>query len=275
MPNDDHAFVTEARSFLLDLDGCVWVGERLAPGAVELVRGLRSAGVALGFLSNTSWTNAAGAAEKLERLGIDASKHDVVTPMSVALARPELAPGARVLVLGTEAVADLLREAGRDVVTDPDAADAVLVGKDDELTYRRLATATQALVRGAVLVALNLDASVPSDGGRTLPGVGAIVAALTTASGTEPRLVGKPSRAFFRHALEHFGMDAQATVMVGDRLDSDVRGGKRAGLRTVLVGPEPGDVPAEDTPDLRVADLMALRSLVRGPPSAGPEPARS
>ena len=264
MTSDDQTFLQEARSFLLDLDGCVWVGEELAPGAAELVRDLRADGVSLGFLSNTSWTDAAGAAAKLERLGIVASERDVVTPMSVALARPELAPAARVFVLGTEAVADLLREAGRVVVTDPDAADTVLVGKYDGLTYARIAAATQALVRGARLVALNLDANVPGEGGRILPGVGAVVAALTTASGAEPRLVGKPSLAFFRHALEHFGMDPEATVMVGDRLDSDVRGGRRAGLRTVLVGAEPGDVPVEDAPDLRVPGLVELRSLARG-----------
>lgn len=256
-------FLRDVRSWLLDLDGCIWFGDELAPGAAELVEDLRDTGAAVGFLTNTSSTDAAGVAEKLRRLGISAAEEDVVTPMSVLLGHEAFRQRRPVLALTTGTIASLIAARGVEVVTEAPRAEVVVVGKDTELTYARLAEATQALVDGAELVALNLDPSVPAEGGRTIPGVGAIAAALATASGTEPQLVGKPSRAFFEHALEHFGMDRAHTVMVGDRSDVDVRGARAVGLKTILVGAPAHPLPDSDVPDGRIAGVDELRPLVR------------
>lgn len=246
-------------SWLFDLDGCIWVGDALMPGAADVVADLRAEGCRVGFLTNTSWTDAAGVAEKLARLGIPAAADDVVTPLSVLSGLDAFRRSPRVLVLATDAVAEILAAGGVEVVAGAEGANVVLVGKDDELSYADLAEATEALVRGAELIALNLDPSVPGAGGRTVPGAGAVVAALTTASGAEPELVGKPSRAFFEHALAHFGMTAHRTAMVGDRADVDVRGGNAAGLYTILVGDGTIDAEDADVPNARVADLGDLR----------------
>lgn len=255
-------FLRHVDSWLFDLDGCIWIGNALTPEAADLVADLRAQGCRVGFLTNTSWTDAAGTAAKLDRLGVPATARDVVTPLSVLLEAEAFRRAPRVLVLATDAVARLLIEAGIEVVADAHEADLVLVGKDEELVYADLAEATEALVCGADLVALNLDPSVPGAGGRTVPGVGAIVAALTTASGVEPELVGKPSRAFFEHALVHFGMAARRTVMVGDRADVDVRGGNAAGLHTILVGAGTTAGEGADAPSARFADLGGLRDAI-------------
>lgn len=246
-------------SYLFDLDGCIWFGDELAAGAAALVADLRAAGARLGFLTNTSSTDAAGVAAKLRRLGIPADDADVVAPMSVLLDLDVFREPQRVLVVGTEDVAALLEAEGVQVVTDADETDLVLVGKDPDLTYADLAEATQALIDGAHFVALNLDPNVPGARGRTVPGVGAIVAALVTATGAQPRLVGKPSLEYFRYAMAHFGMDPAHTVMIGDRADVDIRGARAAGLKTVLIGPKGGDLEEGDVPDLHLAELRELR----------------
>lgn len=256
--------ITEAlqniRNYLFDLDGCIWFGDELAPGAAELVADLRAAGVRLGFLTNTSSTDAAGVAEKLTGLGIPAEPDDVVTPMSVLMHQDVFRGSPRVLVVGTDTIGELIAANGPEIVVRAEDADVVVVGKDEQLTYDTLAEATQALCLGAHLVALNLDPSVPAAGGRTIPGVGAIVAALSTASGAVPLLVGKPSVTFFEHALQHFGMDPKSTVMVGDRADVDIRGARRLDLATVLIGSSSPEPEAQDVPDLHLPDLRSLRA---------------
>ena len=198
-------------------------------------------------------------AEKLSRLGIPATAEDVVNPLSVLFGLDALAGDPGVYVLGTDDVTARISERGVRVVASAAETDVVVVGKDTGLTYDRLAEAVQALVWGAELVALNLDPSVPAEGGRTVPGVGALVAALTTASGVDPVLVGKPSRAFFEHALAHFGMSPGKTVMAGDRPDVDIRGAKATGLTTVLVGQPDTPLPDTDRPDLTIDTLADLR----------------
>lgn len=260
------------RDYMFDLDGCLWFGEVLAPDAAELIRDLRSGGARVGFLTNASVGSAAGLAGKLRRLGIPATAEDVVAPLDLAAAHEAVRPPARALVLGSAAVRDHLVERGVAVAEVAEETDVVVLAKDPDLTYARLAEATEALCRGAHLLALNLDARVPSSGGRTLPGVGAIAAALTTASGARPELVGKPSGAYFAHALAAFGMEAERTAMVGDTPETDVLGGRRAQIRTVLVaararrgGDDDGPGASEDAkPDLWVSELSGLRRYLAG-----------
>lgn len=268
--------LTRVRDYLLDLDGCLWFGDTLAPGAAELVAALRAHGAKVGFLTNASVASSAELAAKLRRLGVPAHADDVIAPLDVVAEHEALRPPARAFVLGTPAVRAYLVGRERRMTEAADTADVVVLAKDPELTYARLAEATEALCRGARLLALNLDARVPSSGGRTLPGVGAIAAALTTASGVRPELIGKPAAAYFERALAAFGMEASRTAMVGDTVETDVRGGRRAGLRTVLVASDEaehrddarsrggfGEDDGDDaTPDLRVRDLHALRQCL-------------
>lgn len=254
--------ISAARNFLFDLDGCIWYGDDLAPGAQAIVRDLRERGVRVGFLTNASVGDAAHLANKLAELGIPAEEGDVIAPLTVLAQHPLFETRRRALVLAVPAVERELMRHDIEVVADAGSADIVVIGKDPDLTYDSLARAVHALDQGAALLALNLDPAVPGSGGRRWPGVGAIAAALTTASGVEAELIGKPNPMFFRFALERFGMEPGQTVMVGDRSDTDIRGGRAAGLATVLIGTLQASLPESDTPDMHVETLEELRRLI-------------
>ena len=236
--------LTGARSLLLDLDGCVWYGDELAPGAREFIAAARAAGLRIGFLTNISTGSSETLAAKLDRLGVPTPPEHVFMPISALHAHPYLATRPPTYVLGRpQVVSDVA--AITHVTDDPEEAELVVLSRDPQLDYSRLADAAHVLNRGGRLLALNLDARVPVEGGRMLPGNGAIAAALTVATGVEAEVVGKPAPRFFTAAIEHFGMDPDTTAMVGDSLDSDILGGNAAGLPTVHVG---GDKHSARTP---------------------------
>lgn len=250
------------RQFMFDLDGCIWYGGVPAPGAAALISALRAAGRGVFFLTNVSGATASALSVRLNEAGIETSPEAVMGPLSVLPEHPLLRGRPPALVLGTDALRTVLRGAHVPVVDDPEAARIVIVGRDPRMTYGDLAAAVRALDRGAALLAVNLDRRVPSANGIFVPGAGAIVAALTAASGTEPEVVGKPSAFFFTEAIRRFGIPASETAMVGDSLDSDVAGGVRIGLRTVLVGTGIGEAQPGVSPDLHVRNLDELRRLI-------------
>lgn len=251
----------QVRSVMLDLDGCVWFGSELAPRAAEVVANLREARLGVGFLTNISSGTTQDVADKLTRLGIPTPASDVLMPIEALAGHPLLANAPLVYVLGRAEVAKAVARVAR-TTSDEDAADLVVVGRDPQLHYSDLAAALHVLNRGGGLLALNLDTRVPVEGGRVVPGNGAIAAALSAASGVAPQSVGKPSRYFFDAALSRFGFERESTMMVGDTLDSDIAGGAASGLVTVQVGgshftaAERPPVPDHSLPAL--ADLPGL-----------------
>lgn len=258
------ARLTGVRALMFDLDGCVWFGAELAPGAAELMANLRARGIGVGFLTNTSTHDSEYLAGKLSRLGIPAQRTDVLSPIDVLGDHPLLLERPPTFVIGSAYVKSAVGEIS-EVTEDPEVARLVVLARDIELDYHRLSDALHVLNRGGALLALNLDARVPVEGGRFLPGNGAFAAALTTASGVEAHAAGKPAPFFFQAALDRFGFDAGSTVMVGDNLDSDIAGARSAGLRSVLVGGEhfSAATPAP-VPDLEldgVADILTVLEL--------------
>jgi HAD superfamily hydrolase (TIGR01450 family) len=256
--------LASARTVFLDLDGCVWFGSVLADGAAALVDDLRASGRTVAFLTNTSNSRASHVAAKLSDLGIRADPRDVVMPIDVLAEHPRLAGRPPAFVMGRPEVRAAVAEI-TPVTDDPDEATVVVLSRDTELTYQQLADGAHVLLRGGALLALNVDRQVPVEGGRILPGTGAIAAALTAASGVAADVVGKPSPFFFAAALRRFGAQPGTALMVGDTLDSDIAGGLAAGLRTVLVGSE-GPASLHDpapVPHHRVARLHDLRFLLR------------
>lgn len=229
--------LTGVRSLMFDLDGCIWFGAQLAPGAAELVATLRAEGFGVGFLTNTSTHDSAYLADKLTRLGIPAGHEDVLSPIDVIGQHPLLLARPATFVIGSAYVKSAVSKVTA-VTEDPEVAEVVVLARDTELDYNRLSDAMHVLNRGGSLLALNLDARVPVEGGRFLPGNGAFAAALTTASGVEAQAAGKPAPFFFHAAMERFGFDAASTVMVGDNLDSDIAGAIQTGIRSVQVGGE-------------------------------------
>jgi len=234
------SILSRVRGFVFDLDGCVWNGSTLNPGARETLAALDRAGRGLAFVSNNSRATGGELREKLRGLGVEAARH-VLTPLEIIGEVIRERYGlSRVLVIGSPDMAAAIARAGHELVDVKDyrAATVVAVGNDFDLSYERVTNAARAAARGAPLVTPNIDPRLPIEGGDFLPGSGATVAAIATAAGVQPVVVGKPEAPLFRIALERIGLPAAAAAMVGDSVPSDIRGARAVGMVTVLYAPE-------------------------------------
>jgi len=231
---------------IFDLDGTVYLGDAALPGAVDGIAGLRQRGVRTMFVSNKPLEPRAAYAAKLTRLGIPTPADDVITSAFVlAHYLGEHGRDLRYYVLGEENLRQELRDAGLLIVDEladqdpkeviqPLGIDAVIVALDRTLDYRKLNTAYQALRRGARYFATNADDTCPMPGG-AIPDAGATLAALQQLTGRRPELVaGKPSPLILGAALDSMGVPAARCLMVGDRLETDLRMGQQAGMLTAV-----------------------------------------
>jgi arabinose operon protein AraL len=266
--------------FIFDLDGTVYLGEASLPGAVESIAELRRRGKGVLFVSNKPLYPRQTYAQKLTRLGIPAKPDDVVTSAFVLgyhLARTE--PHLRLYVIGETNLLNELRGHGLHVVNEfvdqdpqavirPDGVDAVVVAFDRTLDYRKLNTAYQALRNGARFFATNADKACPMPGG-SIPDAGGTIAALEHMTGRQVELVaGKPSHLITDVALQKLGLPARQVVMVGDRLETDIRMGQQAGMYTAvtLTGASKREDIAKmvSPPDFVVDTIGALPEVLVG-----------
>ena len=227
----------EMRGLVFDLDGCVWTGEVLTPGAAEVLALIRRQGKGLCFLTNNSRARARTMQVKLERLGVQAKEAEVLTPLEILgeVVAQRWGP-SRVLAIGGPELAAVLVEAGHTLVP-VDAyreATVVVVGNDFDFSYERLTAAARAVDAGAAFVTPNIDPRLPMEDGQFLPGCGAIVEAVASAAGARPIVIGKPEPPLFELALQRMGLGVDDAAMVGDSIDSDVRGARRIGMTAVL-----------------------------------------
>jgi 4-nitrophenyl phosphatase len=229
----------DCRGFVVDLDGCVWQGSTLISGAGETLTALHRAGRGVAFLTNNSRATGSDMRAKLQRLGLDWVEH-ALTPLEIlGQVVAERYGSSRVLVIGAPELAAVVAAAGHEVVDVADFrhATVVAVGNDFDLSYERLTAAARAAAAGAPLVTPNVDPRLPIENGDFLPGCGAIVAAVSAAAGVAPIVVGKPAPPLFRLALRRLGLSPGQAAMVGDSVESDIAGGRAAGMRTVLYAP--------------------------------------
>ena len=272
---------------LLDLDGCVWVGDEPTPGAVEAVDAVRAAGRAVAFVTNDARHAPEEFVRKLWRLGFKAAVEEVVT-VGGALqhALNEHHSGRAAYVIGSAAVHRHVADAGLRVVnhtTFASRADVVVVAGHDRFDYTELREAAQAVLRGADLVGAGRDATFPMPDG-PWPATGAVLAAVEAATGRTAWTVGKPEPQVFLTALDRLakvgglsphteegpGGDRRALV-VGDRLDADVAGAAAAGLDAALVL-----TGATDEDEARDALAAAQRKrMARAEAEEGPGAARA
>jgi len=253
------------RGWLFDLDGTVYLGEALIPGAADTIAALRAAGRRVAFLSNKPLYTREDYAEKLTRLGVP-TRPDEVVSSSIVLARhlQRLDAGAPVFVIGEPPLIGELRAHGFEVRADADVR-WVVIAFDRTFDYAKLNTALQAVRRhDARLIATNPDRTCPTAEGE-IPDCAGMMAAVEAVTGkTVEVVVGKPSPIILEVALQTLGVEARDCVMVGDRIETDIVMGKRLGLATVLVlsGITRGDDPriAELRPDLVVDSIRALVS---------------
>jgi arabinose operon protein AraL len=257
------SIVLPQRGWLFDLDGTVYLGEVLLPGAAETIAALRRDGRRVAFLSNKPLYTRGDYAEKLTRLGIPTSVDEVVNS-SIVLARHlrTLDPGAPVFVIGEPPLIGELRAHGFEVRADADVR-WVVIAFDRTFDYAKLNTALQAVRRhDARLIATNPDRTCPIEGGE-IPDCAGMMAAVEAVTGKPVEVVvGKPSPIILEVALATLGVTAGDCVIVGDRIETDIEMGKRLGLATVLVlsGITRADDPriAALGPDLVLPGIHAL-----------------
>lgn len=250
------------KGFVFDLDGCVWTGDVLVPGAAEVLALLRAQGRGVTFLTNNSRARSATLHAKLTRLGVEARPIEVLTPLEilgeVIAARWGPSP---VLAIGGEELEAALTDGGHTLVPVDRYREAkvVVVGNDFAFSYERLTAAARAAAAGAHFLAPNLDPRLPLEGDDFLPGCGAVVEAVATAAGVRPIVVGKPELPLFELALERMGVTAEDAAMVGDSVDSDIRGARRAGMTAVLFAPHGGP---DGVAHYMVKSMAQLRRLL-------------
>jgi HAD superfamily hydrolase (TIGR01450 family) len=251
------------RGWLFDLDGTVYLGERLIPGADVAIAAIRAAGRRVAFLSNKPLETRAEYAAELTRLGVPAAPDDVINS-SLVLARylRDRDPGAPVFVIGEPPMRDEMAAHGFEVRGD-ERVRWVVIAFDRTFDYAKLNVALQAVKGGARLIATNPDRTCPVEGGEIPDCAGMIAAVEAVTDRKVETIVGKPSPIILEVALAALGVAASEAAIVGDRLETDMVMGRRLGLGTVLVlsGVTRGDDPriASVAPD---HVLQSIRDLV-------------
>jgi HAD superfamily hydrolase (TIGR01450 family) len=252
--------VPQSGVVVVDLDGVVWRSEVPIDGAAEAVSSLRGADFRVAFFTNNSYVSNAEVREKLARQGVSAEEDDVLS--SAQAAAGLLAAGDRALVVGGRGSLEALADAGVEAVPcdgkgDGAGFDAVVVGLDPDFDYSRLTQAMAAVLNGARLIGTNSDATWPTSQGE-LPGGGAVLAAVATASSVKPVIAGKPHEPAAALVRQRLG---SVTLVVGDRPSTDGAFARRIGARfgLVLTGVTPsGHGTLDPAPDLEAGDLAAL-----------------
>lgn len=259
------------RAYLLDLDGVVYRGDLVLPGARALVEWIDATGRQALYLSNNSLQTPEEVAAKLTRLGMPRPEGRVLTAGWAAMQTiAQRFPGGRIYVVGMPSVVGMAERAGLRPVwrddakgTDGERPDVVLAALDRSLTYERLKRALKGILAGAAFYSVNRDPRLPVEDGFE-PGTGSIAAALEYASGQRAEIVGKPAPGIVHEAMRQLGVRPAETLMVGDGLDLDVVAGHAAGVTTALVltglttAEQAAAATGDRKPDLTFADCAAL-----------------
>jgi 4-nitrophenyl phosphatase len=261
------------RGWLIDMDGVIYRGNEPTPGAAAFIWALQEGGHRFMFLTNNATKTPHQYVEKLAEMDIHVGDENVFTsPLATAayLVR-HLPPPRRLLVVGGDGIQRAVVEAGYQIVERAEEAEVVVAGLDQHVTYEHLAEAALAIEAGCPWIGTNPDRNVPSERGR-MPGAGALLAFLEASTDRQPMIIGKPASGIYEQAIAILGTDLNETVMLGDRLETDILGGHSAGLKTLCVLTGIASGAAAETydprPDWIVPDLTHL--LIDGGASGRP-----
>ncbi|MCO6362260.1 HAD-IIA family hydrolase [Paracoccus sp. 08] len=245
-------------AIISDLDGVTYRGDALILSAVLAFRHWHEQGVPYAFVTNNSTKSAEEFSDKLNSMGIHASPDRIVTSSMVLAKRlcADLPARSRVMVIGANSLVEAVAAQGFQI--DDQDAKALVVGLDRAFTFEKLRKAQSTLLAGALFYGTNPDCMLPH-GDSYEPGAGSLLAAIQTASGIAPRIIGKPQPDLLHVALEILASDPQSTFMLGDQIETDIMAGQSAGLKTILVrtGVPPREVSGV-VPDIEVETLLEL-----------------
>ncbi len=230
------------KALILDMDGVLWRGSQPIGDLPTIFAEIRRKGLGVALATNNATHSVADYLAKLAGFGVQLGAQQIVTSglATAHFLKDRFPHGGAVFVIGEAALKAAIKQAGFTLLDAGDnpahtTPDAVVVGKDESFTYHSLNQAMQFIRAGALFVATNPDKTFPMPAGRQLPGAGAMVAAVEAAAGIAPMVIGKPAAHLYRAALDILGVPARSTLVVGDRIETDIVGGQALGCPTALV----------------------------------------
>lgn len=223
----------EIKGFICDMDGVIYHGNRILPGASEFVNWLRQNNKKFLFLTNNSGYTKRELQQKLARMGMEVSEeHFYTSALATAAFLKEQSPGCSVYAIGEAGLLNALYDAG--ITMNDVNPDYVVIGEGKSYSIDTLTKATNLVLKGAKLIGANSDVSGPIEKG-IMPACGALIAPIEIATGTKAYFCGKPNPLMMRTGLKLLGCHSAEAVMIGDRMDTDIISGMEAGMSTVLV----------------------------------------
>lgn len=222
------------KNFLIDMDGVLLRGRTIIPGADAFIQRLNKTGTPYLILTNNPLYTPRDLAHRLNSIGLDVPDTRIFTSaMATARFLAQQKPQGKAFVIGEVGLTQALHEAGI-VFTDVEP-DYVVLGEVNNYHFEQITTAARLIHDGALFIATNPDPNGPGEGGALMPACGALAALLETATNRKPFFVGKPNPLMMRSALNYLGVHSEDTIMVGDRMDTDIIAGVMSGLETILV----------------------------------------
>ncbi|MBN1991305.1 MAG: HAD-IIA family hydrolase [Anaerolineae bacterium] len=239
MKNFNQFNLADIQALVIDMDGVLWRADTPLPGLIEFFDFLQHQAIAFVLATNNASKTPEQFLQKLAKFGVTTVRPEHILTSALATAaylKQEYKNGAKVYVVGQEGLRQAMHHAGFTVLPDSSQpADVVVAGIDFELTYEKVKHAALLIGDGARFVGTNGDLTFPIEGGRFIPGSGSILALIEAATGVKPTTIGKPERYMFDLAMQQMGSTPARTAALGDRLETDIWGAQRAGLKTIMV----------------------------------------
>ena len=259
------------KAWIFDMDGVLYRGDTALPGVDAIFTALTARGIPFSLATNNSMASPEQYVAKLAKMGITVEAGSIITSAMATrdYITTTIGPRARLFVIGMPALTEQLLTGTEFTIVDPlsERADALVMGLDRDITYDKLLRGHRAVLDGASFIATNADVTLPTEMG-LVPGCGALVAAMAASTGVTPVVMGKPEAHLLDASTTRMGVSPLDTVMVGDRLDTDIQAGNTAGMLSVMVltGVSTRDDLDRFTarPDIICDDLTALRALLDG-----------
>ena len=226
--------ISQYRNLIIDMDGVLWRGNTALPGLEEFVSTIRNTKIRMVLATNNSSSTVDQYISKLKRMGVHVTPEEILTSaQATGSYLYKIAPKrSRVFVIGGDGITNAIRD--HEFVITEDDPDYVVIGIDKNITWEKLNTAVMNIRAGAKFIGTNPDTTYPTENGVGV-GNGAILAAVKVATGISPLVIGKPETPIYEQALQRLKSNSSDTLMIGDRLDTDILGAQRAGINTLLV----------------------------------------
>ena len=226
--------ISNYRNLIIDMDGVLWRGNTALPGLEDFVSTIRNTKIRMVLATNNSSSTVDQYISKLKRMGVHVTPEEILTSaQATGSYLYKIAPKrSRVFVIGGDGITNAIRD--HEFVITEDDPDYVVIGIDKNITWEKLNTAVMNIRAGAKFIGTNPDTTYPTENGVGV-GNGAILAAVKVATGISPLVIGKPETPIYEQALQRLKSNSSDTLMIGDRLDTDILGAQRAGINTLLV----------------------------------------